>query len=881
MTHKPSMLRKLTGPMAGLVAGVGLSLFLFAYVVDDVRRDAQLQFERRAADAKHIIEKRLRSYVGVTYGLRALFAANESVTRAQFNGYVQSLNLQQNYPGFVLLNYARHLKAEERTRFVEEVRRDASVSPQGYPKFAIRPPGQRPEYHVLVYLEPMEGNEYAMGLDLAGVRPEAIYLQRDSGELISSGRLVQAGPDGYVALSMRLGVYRNGVPLETVEQRRAAYIGSVGAGYNVHKLMYGVLDETTMTSIRYQLYDAGAVGEPKDTARPTLLFDSAQPAPGAPQDDFIADGDPAIFKAVLSLQLAGRDWQLHFSAPKTAFIERSDLNLPWIVLAGGLLCSALLFVVLYSLASARERAITLAGIITRELRESEASLAHAQALARLGSWTLDVDTGEMTWSAEVYRLLRLDPTAVLPGVEAFVAWLGDEDRSAFHSAATRSAETGAPRSLEFRMQPGVDEVRWMHFILQPVSGAGRREIRGTLMDVTERKLALETQRANAAQIRDLLRRLVTVQEAERRRFSADLHDLVGQSLSVLSIGLETIRGTLSAGASQRARTTFLDMEQLLKETMGAVREVMSDLRPPLLDDYGLYAAVEWHARQLEARTGLRITVQGGVVEPRPAPEVEMALFRIVQEALTNVAKHARSANSVSVIIERVAGTVRLTVDEIFAVTILAPILRDLHDAHPGIRIELVCAVAKRDLAAGEADVALRSTKASSDIGLVGRRVGSDSWTLYCSRDYAAAHARPHSAADLREHPIIGGGGEKIWPRYRAWLQRLKLEGAVTMQASSGTGLLAAVRAGARQMGLAEDFAASVALSVDAATSALQSLKQLAPLQKALLVKGLFATVTADGRINVAEAEMMRLVGAVLDCPLPPLVIDDDALALAA
>ena len=94
-------------------------------------------------------------------------------------------------------------------------------------------------------------------------------------------------------------------------------------------------------------------------------------------------------------------------------------------------------------------------------------------------------------------------------------------------------------------------------------------------------------------------------------------------------------------------------------------------------------------------------------------------------------------------------------------------------------------------------------------------------------------------------------------------------------------LLAAVRAGARQMGLAEDFATSVALSVDGATSALQQLKQLAPLQKALLVKGLFATVTADGRINVAEAEMMRLVGAVLDCPLPPLVIDDDALALAA
>jgi DNA-binding transcriptional LysR family regulator len=142
------------------------------------------------------------------------------------------------------------------------------------------------------------------------------------------------------------------------------------------------------------------------------------------------------------------------------------------------------------------------------------------------------------------------------------------------------------------------------------------------------------------------------------------------------------------------------------------------------------------------------------------------------------------------------GTVCVTTLELYGVSIMPPILRDLHDAHPGLLIELDLTDHRRDLAAGEADVALRAEQKSSDLGLVGRRVGTDSWTIYCSRDYAAAHSRPHSAADLREHPIIGGGGEKIWPRYQAWLQRLQLEGAVTMQASSGAGLLAAVRAGA-------------------------------------------------------------------------------------
>jgi DNA-binding transcriptional LysR family regulator len=144
----------------------------------------------------------------------------------------------------------------------------------------------------------------------------------------------------------------------------------------------------------------------------------------------------------------------------------------------------------------------------------------------------------------------------------------------------------------------------------------------------------------------------------------------------------------------------------------------------------------------------------------------------------------------------VSGTVCLTSLEIYAVTILPPLLRDLHAAHPSLRIELDTADDKRDLGAGEADVALRGGHRPVEGGLVGRRIGADPWTLYCSRDYAAAHARPRTAADLRQHTIVGGGGEMVWPLYRAWLKSHRLEEAVTMQHSSAIGLLAAVRAGA-------------------------------------------------------------------------------------
>ena len=137
--------------------------------------------------------------------------------------------------------------------------------------------------------------------------------------------------------------------------------------------------------------------------------------------------------------------------------------------------------------------------------------------------------------------------------------------------------------------------------------------------------------------------------------------------------------------------------------------------------------------------------------------------------------------------------------EIYAVTILPPLVMELRASHPDIRIELDTTDLVRELGAGEADIALRAGYPPEGSGLVGRRLGRDPWTLYCSRAYAAAHPRPRTAAELSRHPIIGGGGDHVWPLYRKWLERQGLSDAVVMEHGSTSGLLSAVRAG---MGLA-------------------------------------------------------------------------------
>lgn len=172
----------------------------------------------------------------------------------------------------------------------------------------------------------------------------------------------------------------------------------------------------------------------------------------------------------------------------------------------------------------------------------------------------------------------------------------------------------------------------------------------------------------------------------------------------------------------------------------------------------------------------------------PTGEALLAEARAMQTAAERFGDAAASQ------VRDISGTVRVTTMELYAITVLGPILRDLHDMHPGITIELDTSEALRDLGAGIADVAVRSAKEVSGAGLVGRRIAPDPWTVYCSRDYADRHGVPRTRDELARHPFIGGGGG-VWPPYQAWLRRYDLEDAVIMRHDSGAGLLAGVRAG--------------------------------------------------------------------------------------
>ena len=173
----------------------------------------------------------------------------------------------------------------------------------------------------------------------------------------------------------------------------------------------------------------------------------------------------------------------------------------------------------------------------------------------------------------------------------------------------------------------------------------------------------------------------------------------------------------------------------------------------------------------------------------PAGESLVARARQVEAATMGFAETSAA------LARDTSGTVRITTQEIFANTLLGPMLRELHERHPEIVIELNTHMDLLDLGGGEADIALRSTAEEPPAGTVGRRLCIDDWTLYCSREYAAIHGIPQNREDLKKHAIIGGGGGKLWVHYEAWLRKLGLEDRVAMHHSTSTGLLSGVRSG--------------------------------------------------------------------------------------
>jgi PAS domain S-box-containing protein len=264
---------------------------------------------------------------------------------------------------------------------------------------------------------------------------------------------------------------------------------------------------------------------------------------------------------------------------------------------------------------------------TEQLLRTESRLNQAQTVAKIGSWERELDTDEVWWSDETYRLLGLNPGRVEASYDAFLERLQPDDRAHVLESVQEAIDHHRPYFAHLRLILPDGTRRTLNsraYIVLNAEGEPARLV-GTIQDITERV--------------ELEREILATGERERERVGRDLHDGLGQTLTGISLGLKAIANRLERG--REAPIEMLrQLESHVQEAMNETRRVAHLLSPRMA---GLAAALEALVRQFD-RHGLRCTIHGGMRHDAHDPEVETHLYRIAQEAVSNAVKHSGARN---------------------------------------------------------------------------------------------------------------------------------------------------------------------------------------------------------------------------------------------
>src|SRR5258708_8097126 len=244
-----------------------------------------------------------------------------------------------------------------------------------------------------------------------------------------------------------------------------------------------------------------------------------------------------------------------------------------------------------------------------KLKQSESQLAEAQRLAHVGSWDYDLRTNSVTWSDELYRIFGAQPGQIEVAGDA-MPFIHPDDRDLVFRTVKSAIKNREPYSFYYRvLRPHGDE-RIVHshgFIVSDENGDPIRVV-GATQDVTELRRAEEELKAKSEQLRALSASLQSAREEEGIRIAREIHDELGSALSSLRWDLEGLEKMFSESGKRSQvpvlRKNIAAMLGLTDTTINIVRRIASELRPSVLDDLGLAAAIRWQARQFQERTGI-------------------------------------------------------------------------------------------------------------------------------------------------------------------------------------------------------------------------------------------------------------------------------------
>lgn len=288
--------------------------------------------------------------------------------------------------------------------------------------------------------------------------------------------------------------------------------------------------------------------------------------------------------------------------------------------------------------------------VERNLRESECLLAQAEQIANLGSWDFDINTRKVNWSEQLYKLFGFCPWQQA-AEEIYWDNLHPADRVRVREITDQAIRESNDFSYVARYRLPTGEYRVHYTRGVPIRGADGKTARmiGVVQDITERAQV-------EADLHRLSSELMRARDEERRHMARELHESAGQSLAALKMTLGNLREALPKKNSL-ANSLLQTCLNLTNEAVKEVRTISYLMHPPMLDEAGLPSAVRWYARGFADRSKIQVDVDVPDNFGRQPQEIEMTVFRIIQESLTNVHRYSGSKTA-QIRLERNATEIR-------------------------------------------------------------------------------------------------------------------------------------------------------------------------------------------------------------------------------
>ncbi|MBL8518833.1 MAG: EAL domain-containing protein [Betaproteobacteria bacterium] len=480
--------------------GLLFSLLIWSLSARFMVQSSAREFEREAATAAALVERRFTRYSDLLYGLQGLFVERADVSRLSFHRYVAALDLAQRFPGVQSMQYLRRVPRGGKAAFESSVRADTSLDPLGYPEFSVRTDGAQTDHWVITFVEPMTGNERAFGLDIhtRPVARDAAAAARDTGDPVMTGRYQLAQDErSRVGLVVYMPVYRTPAERRSVAERRADLAGFVNIVFRPEEVFATVLDETTSGRLQVIVHDLGPAIRPAGAAsRENLIL--------APQDEPATAAGATLRTTptfIRTTAIAGRHWQITVGkreAEVSAWLHPASL--------GAFLASVAIFgllaVILRNAARARADAIDVADRATRDLRK-QLSL-NEQLIEALPNPLFFKDTqGRYLGCNRAFEDFTGRKKEDFVGKTA--ADIQDADTARLYTETDQSliAQPGVQRYEAVVKLPGQDAPRHVQFnkaTFQDEEG-GVSGLVGVMVDLTDIRAAEANLRKNETQLR--------------------------------------------------------------------------------------------------------------------------------------------------------------------------------------------------------------------------------------------------------------------------------------------------------------------------------------------------------------------------------------------